>query len=132
MNRARSFGTSPTPGAADTRQPGPTHAIIERTVSGQRVTQCPPAGQSEAPAAAHPAHVGGTSSEGFEARIRVIRSTSESKSGEVMGGELLVLFDAFRSVSSASIIATRRRCRSTLQSVDRKTSTIWSARSSAR
>ena len=82
MNFARSLGTSPMPGAADTRQPGPTHAIIERTVSGQRVTQCPPAGHSVAPAAAHPAHpahVGGTRSEGFAARICVIRSTSESK-----------------------------------------------------
>src|ERR1017187_6236299 len=59
MKRARSLGTSPTPGAADTRHPGPTHAIIERTVSGQRVTQCPPAGHSLAPAAAHPAHVDG-------------------------------------------------------------------------
>src|ERR1035438_1517865 len=89
MKLARSLGTSPTPGAADTRHPGPTHAIIERTVSGQRVTQCPPAGHSVAPAAAQPAHVGGTRSEGFAARICVIRSTSKSKSGEDMGGELL-------------------------------------------
>ena len=56
-----------------------------------------------------------------------------------MGPELLELAGrcgpsgAFpRLASMASIIATRRLCRSAVHSVDRKTSTIWSARSSAR
>jgi hypothetical protein len=91
MYRARSLGTSLIPGAADTRQPGPTHAIIARTVSSQRVTQCPPAGQpvQEPPAAADPPHVGGFRSEGFADRIWVIRPTSASKSGEVIAGEVI-------------------------------------------
>jgi hypothetical protein len=81
--------------------------------------------------------VGGTRRDGFAARICVILSTSESNGAEVMGGELLERSGRPEPslptlASMASIIATRRRCRSAVQSVERKTSTICKARSSGR
>src|SRR5512141_2907298 len=143
MSRAMSLGMSPlapTPGPAETRHPEGAQAIIERISVGHFVAHQPPEGHPVQGPAPPPAHVDALRSEGFVVRIWLIRATSCSKSG-CEGCELIGLLGvagaagggwgaavgaaaaarpgSFRS-SSASIIATRFRCRSTVQSVDRK------------